>query len=457
MKIINPATGAPLRELDEDSPGAVHEKYEGARAAQPAWQDTPFAERQGALQRFRQLVDEQTESLAKNLTSEMGKPIRQARGEIQAFLGRIDFFLEHSENELSEERVLEEPGLVEIIEHRPLGVVANISAWNYPYFVGGNVFVPALLTGNTVLYKPSELSSLTGLQIDRLLHEAGVPAACFVTIVGGREQGEALVDQDVDGLFFTGSYPTGKSISERVGGRLVHLGLELGGKDPAYAAADVDVASTAAALADGAFYNTGQSCCSVERIYVHETIWEPFVEAFVNEVRGFAVGDPTNEDTYIGPLARGEAQLTHLEKQAEDAVARGAQLLAGGHRLAGPGFYFEPTVLVDVDHTMLVMTEESFGPIIGLMKVASDDEAIELMNDTSYGLTASVFSKDQELARRILRQLDVGSAYFNCCDRVSPRLPWSGRRHSGIGCTLSSYGIETFTRPKAWHLRVGGN
>lgn len=453
MQIINPATGEPLREIDEDSRASVQEKFRQALAAQPAWQGCPYADRSRALGRFRELVDAETEQLARTLTSEVGKPVTQARNEIKAFLGRIDFFLENTQARLTDELVLEQPDLKEIIEHQPLGVIANISAWNYPYFVGGNVFVPALLTGNTVLYKPSELSSLTGLEIDRLLHEAGVPDSCFITVVGGRQQGEALVDQPVNGLFFTGSYQTGTSIAERVRGRLVHLGFELGGKDPAYAASDVDVVSAASALADGAFYNTGQSCCSVERIYVHENIWEPFVDAFVSEVKGFKVGDPTSEDTYIGPLARGEAQLRHLERQCEDALTGGAKLALGGHRIGGAGYYFEPTVLTEVNHQMLVMQEESFGPIIGLMRVRSDDEAVQLMNETNYGLTASVFSKDEERAREILSRLEVGSAYFNCCDRVSPRLPWSGQRDSGIGCTLSTYGIEAFTRPKAWHLR----
>jgi acyl-CoA reductase-like NAD-dependent aldehyde dehydrogenase len=453
MQVINPATGRQLREVDEDAPAAVSAKYHRARAAQRDWRNTPYGERVRALRRFRELLDEQSQTLAKTLTAEVGKPIRQARNEIRAFLERIDFFLDNTEARLTEERVFEQPDMREIIEHQPLGVVANISAWNYPYFVGGNVFVPALLTGNTVLYKPSEQSTLTGLEIDRLLHDAGVPEACFLTIVGGREQGEVLVDQPVDGLFFTGSYATGTRIAERVRGRLVHLGFELGGKDPAYAASDVDVHAAASALADGAFYNTGQSCCSVERIYVHQDIWRPFVEAFVAEVKGFVVGDPTSEETYIGPLARGEAQLRHLESQCQDAMARGARLLCGGARLDRPGFYFDPTVLADATHEMQVMKEESFGPIIGLMKVASDDDAIRWMNDTSYGLTASVYSQDEERARKILRELEVGSAYFNCCDRVSPRLPWSGQRHSGLGCTLSLYGIDAFTRPKAWHLR----
>jgi acyl-CoA reductase-like NAD-dependent aldehyde dehydrogenase len=257
----------------------------------------------------------------------------------------------------------------------------------------------------------------------------------------------------VDGVFFTGSYATGAKIAQAVGPRMIRLQLELGGKDPAYVCDDVDVPAAAASLADGAMYNTGQSCCAVERIYVQEKMHDAFVEAFVREVKGFRIGDPTDESGYIGPLTR-EAQLDVLEAQVADARAKGARLLTGGRRLDPPGHWFEPTVFSHVDHTMTLMREESFGPIIGIQKVADDDEAVRLMNDTEYGLTAGVYTKDAARAERILARVEAGSVYWNCCDRVSPRLPWSGVKHSGIGLTLSTQGIETFTRPKAWHLRA---
>lgn len=233
---------------------------------------------------------------------------------------------------------------------------------------------------------------------------------------------------------------------------MVHVQLELGGKDPAYVADDVDVASAAAATADGAFYNTGQSCCAVERIYVHERIYDAFVEAFVAEVKRFQIGDPTDEATYIGPVTR-KAQLDVLAAQTDDARARGGQVLVGGKRIERRGYYFEPTVISNVDHSMALMRDESFGPIIGIQRVASDTEAQGLMNDTEYGLTAAVYSKERERATRVLSAVNAGTVYWNCCDRVSPRLPWSGRGHSGLGLTLSTQGILAFTRPKAWHLR----
>jgi acyl-CoA reductase-like NAD-dependent aldehyde dehydrogenase len=453
LKVTNPATGGTIAELAADSSASTAAKYRAARAAQPAWAARPLAQRLACIRRFREGIVGHLERLAAILTSEVGKPIRQSRNELNGLLGRIDFFLGAAEATLAPRTVFDGDGMRERITHEPLGVVANISAWNYPYFVGANVFVPALLAGNAVLYKPSEYATLTGLEIGNLLHGAGVPQDVFQVIVGTGEAGAALLAQPVDGVFFTGSYATGAKIAQAVAPRMIRLQLELGGKDPAYVCEDVDVAAAAASLADGAMYNTGQSCCSVERIYVHQSIHDAFVEAFVGEVNGFRIGDPTDEASYIGPLTRAP-QLDVLQAQVADAQARGARLLTGGRRLDPPGHWFEPTVFSHVDHSMSLMREESFGPVIGIQKVADDDEAVRLMNDTEYGLTAAVYTRDAARAERILARLDAGSVYWNCCDRVSPRLPWSGVKHSGIGLTLSTYGIETFTRPKAWHLRA---
>jgi acyl-CoA reductase-like NAD-dependent aldehyde dehydrogenase len=455
LKVVNPATGETVATLPADDAKSVAAKYRRAREAQPAWARTRLKQRLACLAKFRDLAVAQQETLAKVLSTETGKPITQARNELKGVVPRIDFFLEQTAHVLRVEKVhLEADGsLEERISHEPLGVVANISAWNYPWFVGSNVFVPALLAGNAVLYKPSEFAALTGVEIARLLYEAGVPRDAFIPLVGGGEVGEALLAQPLDGVFFTGSVPTGRKIAQAVSGRMIKLQLELGGKDPVYVCEDVDVKKAAAGLADGAFYNAGQSCCSVERIYVQEGVFDAFVEAFVAEVRRFKRGDPADESTYIGPLTRAP-QLKVLEAQVKDAVAKGAKVLTGGKRVKGKGHWFEPTVLVGVDHTMAVMREESFGPIIGLMPVRDDDEAVRLMNDSAYGLTAGVYTPDRDRAERILAQVRSGSVYWNCCDRVSPRLPWSGVGDSGVGLTLSTYGIETFTRPKAWHLRA---
>jgi acyl-CoA reductase-like NAD-dependent aldehyde dehydrogenase len=452
LNVVNPANGRVIAELPKDSAESVAAKYRAARAEQPAWAATSLGTRLTAVRRFREEVVRETERLAAILTSEVGKPIKQARNELAGLLGRIDFFLGATEATLAPRQVHDEGGMREVITHEPLGVIANISAWNYPYFVGANVFVPALLTGNAVLYKPSEYATLTGLEIGKLLHLAGVPQDVFAVVIGAGEVGNAVVAQPVDGAFFTGSYPTGAKIAQAVGPRMIKLQLELGGKDPVYVCDDVDIGGAAASLADGAMYNAGQSCCSVERIYVHEAIHDAFVARLVKEVEGFKVGDPALDDTYIGPLTRAP-QLEVLERQVADARAKGARLLTGGARLPAPGHWFQPTVFSQVNHAMELMRDESFGPIIGIQRVRDDDEAVALMNDTEYGLTAGVYTKNEARARAILGRVRAGSVYWNCCDRVSPRLPWSGVGHSGIGLTLSTYGIETFTRPKAWHLK----
>ena len=458
MQVIDPATGATIDELDEAGPDDVAAAHAAARAAQPAWAARPLAERVAVLRRFRDLLEERTDDLAATQTRETGKPIAQSRGELAATLGRVGFLCDAVAEVVADEVVDdgEASGTREVIVHEPLGVVANISAWNYPWFVGTNVVVPALLTGNAVLYKPSEHASLTGLGMGRALHDAGVPADALHVLVGGGATGAALLDQPVDGIWFTGSVATGRRIAEAMAGRLVPVQLELGGKDPVYVADDVDVAAAAEALADGAFYNNGQSCCSVERIYVHRAVHDEFVARFVDVVRGFTMGDPSDERTYLGPLTRPE-QLAVLEAQVAEAVEHGAVLATGGTPVDGPvggtGAWFAPTVLTDVTDGLAVMREESFGPIIGIAAVDGDDEAVARMDDTAYGLTAGVFTADEDRARRLLDRLQVGSAYWNACDRVSPRLPWSGRRDSGIGSTLSTHGIRAFTQPKGYHLR----
>jgi acyl-CoA reductase-like NAD-dependent aldehyde dehydrogenase len=346
--------------------------------------------------------------------------------------------------------------MLEKISWEPLGVIANISAWNYPYFVSTNVILPGLLTGNTILFKPSEYSSFSGIAMVKLLHQSGIPKEVLIPVIGGGNVGATLISQkELSGVFFTGSKPTGEKIATACAKNMVKLQEELGGKDPFYVCEDVaDIASTAASLADGAFFNNGQSCCSVERIYVHSSIYKEFVGHFVKEVKSFTMGDPMDEKTYLGPLTR-SAQIDILKSQVEDALTKGATLLLGGKptTINGRGYYFEPTVLVNVNHTMDVMRDESFGPIIGIQPVNSDEEAIALMNDTEFGLTSGVYSSNKKRAETILEQINSGTVYWNCCDRVSPNLPWSGRKGSGIGITLSKEGIKTFLKPKAWHLK----
>jgi acyl-CoA reductase-like NAD-dependent aldehyde dehydrogenase len=452
MKIINPATEAVIREVVEDNAASIQAKFESAKIAQKKWAKVPLKERIACIAKFNELMLANADKIAADLTSEVGKPLGQAKGEINGGVGRSQYFVENSGKYLAEEWVVTEGATKEKIAYEPLGVIANISAWNYPILVGMNVFIPALIGGNAVLYKPSEFSTLTGLNMAEMLWQAGVPKDVFQVVVGAREAGEALLELPLNGYFFTGSYNTGKYIAERVAGKLVPIGLELGGKDPMYVCEDVDVKSAAAAGVEGAFYNNGQSCCAVERIYVHENIYDEYVAAFLEEAKTMKLGEPTEEGTFIGPLTRPQ-QLAVLDDQVVDATAKGAQLLAGGKHAERSGYYFEPTVLSNVDHSMKVMMDESFGPIIGIQKVKNDAEAISLMLDTPYGLTSAVYTQDEARALELMDQLNSGTVYWNCCDRVSPNVPWSGRGASGLGSTLSHAGIRTFVQPKAYHLR----
>jgi acyl-CoA reductase-like NAD-dependent aldehyde dehydrogenase len=437
MKIINPATEEIIKEAQEDSLESIKHKFELLHLAQTKWRQVELKERIKILQSFSNLLERNIEHLASVLTSEVGKPLQQSRNEIKGARARIKWLTENAEKYLTDEVMHQEKGLTEKISYEPLGVICNISAWNYPYLVGINVFVPALLAGNAVMYKPSEYSTLTGLEIEKLVKQAGVPENIFHVAIGARAVGELLLVLPFNGYFFTGSYKTGK----------------YSGKDPLYVADDIaDVRSVATGTADGAFYNNGQSCCAVERIYVHEKVYDQYVNEFVKEVKSWKIGQPTEEGVYIGSLTRRE-QVAFLEEQVSDAIKKNGKVETGGKRIEGKGFYFEPTVITNANHQMSVMREESFGPIIGIMKVKDDAEAVQLMQDTEYGLTAAVYSASQSRAEKILNQINSGTGYWNCCDRVSAALPWSGRQHSGFGATLSHIGLRTFTKPKAYHLR----
>ena len=453
MKVINPANGKVVATLKEDTKKSIEKKLAMLRKGQKKWATVPLTKRIAILNKFAKLLETNNEECAWTLTTEVGKPLQQSRNEINGARNRIKWLTSHADKYLADEVMTLETSLSERIVYEPLGVVCNISAWNYPYLVGTNVFVPALLAGNAVLYKPSEFASLSGLEIEKYLKKAGIPNDAFQVVIGARDAGEILLEQPLDGYFFTGSYKTGSYIYQRVASKMVPCQLELGGKDPLYVADDVkDIKTVAQATADGAFYNNGQSCCSVERIYVHKKVYAKYVEEFVKEVKSWKIGQPTEDGVYIAAITR-PAQLEVLDAQVKDALKKGAKLMAGGKRIKDKGNYYEPTILTQVNHKMDVMREESFGPIIGIMQVASDEEATKLMNDTKYGLTASVYTSTSKRAKKILAQINSGTAYWNCCDRVSAALPWSGRGHSGFGATLSHIGLRAFTKVKAYHER----
>lgn len=454
MSAINPATNELIKELKFDSLESLKDKFERTKNAQKSWRNVPLAKRIQCIKEFAALLLENKEELARELTMEVGKPIKEALGEVAAASHKCEFFIEQSQELLKKNQVNVDGDTKEILDYDPLGVIGHISAWNYPYLVGINIFVPALICGNAVMYKPSEYSSLVGESVARMLWQAGVPKDVFQIVLGKGDVGAALTELALDGYFFTGSYATGKKIATAVAQKLVPVGLELGGKDPLYVTEEVpSVKDAAENAAGGAFYNNGQSCCSVERIYVHEKIYDEFTTHFVNKAKDLKVGDPLDPNTEMGAITRKE-HLPYLEGLVDDALGKGAKLECGGKRVGDlKGNFFAPTVLTNVHHGMDIMREETFGPLIGIQKVKSDEEAIELMNDTDYGLASAVFTSNKDRGEKILADINSGTGYLNCCDRVSGYLPWSGRGHSGLGTTLSKHGLYAFCHPKGYHIR----
>src|SRR5690554_230330 len=350
MKIFNPATGQEIATLVADTEQTIKIKLARLREGQRDWKKVSLSDRLACIVRFGEIVQANVEELAALLTSETGKPLKQSLNEIRGAHNRITHLQQNAEKWLKEELIATNGATREHIVYEPLGVIANISAWNFPYNVGYNIFLYALVGGNAVCYKPSEYASLTGLKFREYLWAADVPEDVFECVIGSREVGEMLLEADLDGYFFTGSYATGKYIAQKVAHKLVPVQLELGGKDPLYIMDDVpDVKQAAINAAEGAFYNNGQSCCAVERIYVQEGIFEEFIECFIEEVASYKLGEPTKKDTFIGPLTRG-AQVEVLESQVRDAVKKGAFVALGGQRVKGEGYYFEPTVLTEVNH-----------------------------------------------------------------------------------------------------------
>lgn len=453
MKVINPATEEVIRDIPEDDAKTVEAKFQLLKKGQPVWANLPVQKRVECIERFYDLLASEKDDLARTLTVEVGKPLKESYNELNGARNRMKYFIDNAVKWLSEEWMVTDGATKEKIVYEPLGIIANISAWNYPYLVGVNVFIPALIGGNAVLYKPSEYSTLTGLAIQNLLYKAGVPENVFQSVIGKGNVGEILLQLPLDGYFFTGSYRTGKYIAEKVAPKLVPIGLELGGKDPLYVMDDVtDIDKVAGAALEGVVYNNGQSCCAVERIYVHEKVYDQFVKSYTEQAKKLIIGDPMKNTTDIGPLSRKEQQQFLLD-QVKDAKEKGATVLYGGNAVNSKGYFIEPTVLVNVNHDMRVMKEESFGPVTGIQKVKDDNEALQLMQDTEYGLTAAIYSKDYDRAEALMKQMNTGTVYWNCCDRVSGALPWSGRKHSGLGSTLSYQGIRAFVQPKSYHIR----
>jgi acyl-CoA reductase-like NAD-dependent aldehyde dehydrogenase len=456
LKVINPFDREVLCTLPLHQGRILEKKITGARAGYEQWRCLPLDARARRVELGLNYFREHAEEIARDITHQMGKPVTQARAEVKTFLHRAEYMLSIAKETLAPEVLPTQPGLHLRIEHAPLGIVYDITPWNYPLLTAVNVVVPALLAGNTVLLKPSPLTPLVGLHFERAFgdDESSNSVNLVTCLIVTNTQASRLIDDPrINYVAFTGSVSTGMAVYRRAAARLLDVGLELGGKDPAYVAEDADLDFAVEQLIDGACYNAGQSCCAVERIYVHRARCREFLDRAKSLLKNYRLGDPLDEKTTMGPLARREAPR-FLESQVNEAVRRGARLLLGGKRLKGTrGYFFPPTLLADVPNDAKVMQEESFGPLVPVASVADDAEALARMNDSRFGLTASVWTTDRERAERFARDLEVGTLFQNRCDYLDPALPWTGARDSGIGSTLSRYGFYHLTRRKAIHLR----
>jgi succinate-semialdehyde dehydrogenase/glutarate-semialdehyde dehydrogenase len=451
----NPATGELLRELECATESQVTAAVTRARKAQLSWNESGVQRRIAVLRKFQQLLHEKKSEIAALITREAGKPrVEALLTEVLVVLDATRFCVDNAFAVLREQPVPHDNLAMKTktgrILREPHGVIGIIAPWNYPFSIPATESISALVTGNAVVLKPSELTSLTALELAALLQQAGVPKDVFQVIVGDGATGSALLNSDIDKLIFTGSVATGKRIAQAAAARLLPVVLELGGKDPMLVLedADVDVASSGALW--GAFANCGQACLSIERCYVHRGLYETFLEACVRKAKLLRVGDGNNPQTEIGPLIY-ERQLRNVESQVEDARARGARVLTGGMRLPelGPNFY-APTVLADVTHEMHIMREETFGPVLPVMPFDSEDEAIRLANDSDYGLAASIWTRDRTRGESLARRIQAGTVMVNdavACFGIS-EAPHGGVKASGMGRTHGRFGLEEMVRIK---------
>jgi len=428
-----------------------------ASTASEDWRRTPLNERILLLRALTAAVEAEREAIALEITWQMGRPISQAAGEVDGFVDRATTMLDLAEESLADLRPEPKAGFERFVRREALGVVLALAPWNYPYLCAVNAIVPALAAGNSVILKHSDQTPLCAERIAEAARRAGLPDGVFQAVHCSHDQVAGMVgDPRVDFVAFTGSVEGGRAVSSAASNRFIGLGLELGGKDPAYVRQDANLDRTVESLVDGSFFNSGQSCCGIERIYVHKTIYSRFVELFVDQSTGYKLGNPLQPETNLGPMVR-TRNADLVRQQIREAMDSGARSLVDESQFpaSAPGTpYLAPQVLIDVDHTMAVMREESFGPVVGIMAVADDDEAIARMNDSRYGLTASIWTQDAGVALALGDRLQTGTVFMNRCDFLDPELAWVGVKDSGRGCSLSRIGYEHVTRPKSFHLRL---
>ena len=457
IKVVSPVDGRIYGERPLAGGDEIAAALAKARHAFKDWHATPLKDRIAICSRFVDVMLENKAMLGEELTWQMGRPVRYTPNEIGGLAERSRMMIRLAPEALADVRTEPREGFTRFIRHDPLGVVFVVAPWNYPYLTAVNAIVPAILAGNVVILKHSAQTPLVAERFAEGFKGAGLPGGVFQVLHLSHADTEKLIAApEVDFVAFTGSVEGGHAVQRAAAGRFIGTGLELGGKDPAYVRADANLPHAIENLVDGSFFNSGQSCCAIERIYVHESVYQPFLDGFVDLTKQYKLGNPLSADTTLGPMVRANAAEL-VRRQVGEAVSRGAKALIDPKLFPAdkPGTaYMAPQVLSEVDHSMQVMTEESFGPVIGIMKVRSDDEAIRLMNDSRYGLTAAIWTQDEAAAIAIGDRVETGTWFMNRCDYLDPELAWTGVKDSGRGCTLSKLGFAYLTRPKSFHLRT---
>jgi acyl-CoA reductase-like NAD-dependent aldehyde dehydrogenase len=457
LSCISPVDGTVYTERTAATAAEIDRALERSRAAQREWREVPLAGRAAVMERFCSEFERRGPAIATELAWQMGRPIRFAPSEVRGTLERARHMIGIAATALAELDAGPKPGFRRFIRREPLGVVFTVAAWNYPYLIAVNSVVPALMAGNAVVLKHSAQTPLCGERFAECLTAAGLPAGVFQVLHLEHADTERVIrDPRVGFVAFTGSVAGGRAVQRAAAERFIGVGLELGGCDPVYVRHDADLAHAVENIVDGAYFNSGQSCCGLQRIYVHESLYEPFTHGCLELIHRYRLGDPLDPATTLGPVVRAAAAET-IRAQVRAAVEAGARpaIEERGFPGARPGTpYLAPQLLLDAPAASPVMREEIFGPVAGVMKVRSDAEAVTQMNDSAFGLTAAVWTRDEAAAVRLGGQVQTGTVFQNRCDYLDPALAWVGVKDSGRGCTLSVVGYEHLTRPKSFHLRV---
>ncbi|KAI1740095.1 aldehyde dehydrogenase [Xylaria scruposa] len=455
---ISPTTNEPILTRSGVSASELEEIPRVATEAFKTWRETSLTDRTIIVKKALGLLEKQKDQLAEELTVQMGRPIAYTGVEITTAIKRANYLIKISEETLKDTEGEAEKGFKRFIRKVPVGPVLVIFAWNYPYLILVNSLIPALLAGNTVILKPSPQTPTIAEHFTKIFAEAGLPSGVLQYFhCGSPLIMESMVrDPKISLICFTGSVAGGLAVQKAASDRIVNVGLELGGKDPAYVRDDVDLDWAAAEIVDGSIFNSGQSCCAIERVYVHEKIYSPFIKAMQKVLEGYKIGDPLEKDTQIGPVISKRSKETikahikdALEKNAKDVTP---EVLASS-TLPSRGNFVIPTLLVDVNHSMRIMTEETFGPVVCVHMVKDDDEAIQKMNDSEFGLTASIWTKDTDKGYELSQRVEAGTVFVNRADFPSPDLAWTGWKNSGKGVTLSKFGFDQFVKLKSFHLK----